>query len=190
MDESAGSNYPLRGGKYSQFEGGIRSAAFVSGGFLPDELRGTQVNGTIHVSDWYTTFSTMVGVDPYDYWAEASGLPPVDGLDVWPMIMGTNTTSPHAELPISNWTLISGQYKLVCERSGHACSAYPDDCRSRGWWLDSPGGRGRCTPTQPARTMTRRSSRSIARTGVCLTWSTIRRSMLILRHRYPRSWLR
>ena len=31
----AGNNFPLRGGKYSNFQGGIRVNAFVSGGYLP-----------------------------------------------------------------------------------------------------------------------------------------------------------
>ncbi len=50
--ESAANNYPHRGGKYSEFEGGIRSAAFVSGGLLPASVRGTQQSGIIHVTDW------------------------------------------------------------------------------------------------------------------------------------------
>ena len=34
-------NWPLRGSKYSDFEGGIRTAALVSGGYLPANVRGT-----------------------------------------------------------------------------------------------------------------------------------------------------
>ncbi len=52
IPESAANNYPLRGGKYSEFEGGIRSAAFVSGGLLPESVRGTQQAGIIHIADW------------------------------------------------------------------------------------------------------------------------------------------
>jgi arylsulfatase A-like enzyme len=80
LPESGGNNYPLRGGKYSQFEGGIRSTAFVSGGYLPEAVRGTQQSGLISIADWYATFTSMVGVDPFDEWAAESGLPPVDGL--------------------------------------------------------------------------------------------------------------
>jgi len=36
--EAGASNYPLRGGKYSLLEGGIRANSFVSGGFLPGLL--------------------------------------------------------------------------------------------------------------------------------------------------------
>ena len=40
LQRAGGSNYPLRGGKASQFEGGIRSNAFVTGGFIPEAMRG------------------------------------------------------------------------------------------------------------------------------------------------------
>ena len=50
--EAGASNYPLRGGKYSNFEGGIRVNAFASGGFLPPRVRGTKLEGMIHVADW------------------------------------------------------------------------------------------------------------------------------------------
>ena len=45
-------NYPLRGGKGTDFEGGVRTAAFVSGGFLPQSVRGTVSHEMIHVTDW------------------------------------------------------------------------------------------------------------------------------------------
>ena len=32
--------------------------------------------------------------------AAAAGLPPVDGLDVWPLISGANATSPRTEIPL------------------------------------------------------------------------------------------
>ena len=50
--EAGANNHPLRGGKYSFFEGGIRANSFASGGLLPVSVRGTQLHGLIHVADW------------------------------------------------------------------------------------------------------------------------------------------
>merc|ERR1711920_194449 len=72
---AAGSNFPLRGGKYSYFEGGIRVNSFVSGGILPKAMRGRNLSTPIHVCDWYATFSRLAGVDPQD---SAKGVPPID----------------------------------------------------------------------------------------------------------------
>ena len=46
-------NYPFRGAKGSDFEGGTRVVAFISGGFLPESARTMgPVNGMMHVADW------------------------------------------------------------------------------------------------------------------------------------------
>ena len=44
----------MRGGKTNDFEGGVRAAAFLSGGFLPAELRGTTNHAYMHACDWCT----------------------------------------------------------------------------------------------------------------------------------------
>jgi len=113
MECCAGNNYPLRGGKGSVFEGGIRAAAFITGGYLPDNRIGKIETGMMHIADWYTTFCEMIGVDPFDDNADYHGLPPVDGVNLWPLISGENSTSPRIILPIDNTTLIQGNYKLI-----------------------------------------------------------------------------
>merc|ERR1719183_2365571 len=55
-------NYPLRGGKGSVFEGGVRVASLVAGGFLPDAMRGRELDGLIHMCDWWATFASLAGV--------------------------------------------------------------------------------------------------------------------------------
>lgn len=88
-------------GYYNNWEGGIRAAALLAGGALPEHVRGTKLRGFIHEADWYATFLTLVGVDPTDIRASEAGLPPIDSLDVWDLITGANTTSPRFEWPIT-----------------------------------------------------------------------------------------
>lgn len=136
-------NWPLLGGKSTNFEGGVRVAAFASGGFLPVEVRGTKLEANIHITDWYTTFSHLAGVDHRDDAAVAAGLPQVDSLDVWPLVAGQNGTSPRWEIPLAVAglgqdastvpaglsgaadtpisALIQGDYKLI---GGHYASGF------------------------------------------------------------------
>ena len=44
----------------SNWDGGIRGNAFVSGGFLPPAVRGTKFEGLVAVWDWYSTFCAVV----------------------------------------------------------------------------------------------------------------------------------
>jgi arylsulfatase I/J len=140
---AGGNNYPLKGGKRSNWEGGIRVNAFVAGGFLPPEVRGTKQEGLMAAWDWYVTLARLVGVDPTDRKAEAAGLPPVDGYNMWPLISGKVTQSPRSELAIGdpNSTnphilsatrvggLIQGRYKLIVgwlESSGWTGPVFPN----------------------------------------------------------------
>lgn len=102
------SNFPLRGGKTSNFEGGTRGAAVVSGGFVPPARRGTVAEGFVAIEDWYPTLCGLAGVDPADEAARAAGLPPVDGLDVWPFLSGAAPASPRTEI----WKAVSGTGNL------------------------------------------------------------------------------
>ena len=106
-------NYPLKGGKFSDWQGGIRVNAFVSGGYLPEKMRGQKTDGYIHLADWYATFCYLAGVDPTDEEAAKAKLPPIDSMNMWPLISGQNSTSPRTDIPASNLTLISGDYKII-----------------------------------------------------------------------------
>lgn len=50
---TSGVNYPLRGEKHTNWEGGMRVAAFVSGGIIPPHLRGSSSDLIMHIADWY-----------------------------------------------------------------------------------------------------------------------------------------
>lgn len=90
----AGSNFPLRGGKFTNFEGGVRSHAFIAGGssLISEQRRGGSWNGLSHVSDWMATFAGLAGRGVL----EASGVE-TDGYDLWAPIMASQP-SPRQEL--------------------------------------------------------------------------------------------
>ena len=106
-------NYPMKGGKFSQWQGGIRVNGFVSGGYLPEKMRGQKSEGYIHITDWYATFCALAGVDPTDKAAAKANLPPIDSLNMWPLISGANSTSPRTDIPVTYYTLISDDYKIA-----------------------------------------------------------------------------
>ena len=123
---SAGANnYPLKGGKTTDWQGGVRVNAFVSGGYLPMNMRGKKTDGYIHIADWYATFCSLAGVDSEDEAAAQAKLPPPDSLNMWPLISGKNSTSPRIDIPVSNMTLISGDYKILTGELHQACWTGP-----------------------------------------------------------------
>ena len=113
-------NFPLRGGKVTDWQGGVRVNAFVSGGYLPEKMRGQKTEGYIHLADWYGTFCGLAGVDPKDEAAAAAKLPPVDSLDMWPLVSGQTSTSPRTDIHISVNALISGNYKILTGKMNQA----------------------------------------------------------------------
>eukprot|EP00439_Symbiodinium_sp_Y106_P025968 s1889_g3.t1 len=116
------SNHPLRGGKKSLFEGGIRTNAFVSGGFVPESRRGTNFEGVISIADWYGTLAELAGVDIEDQQAEAAnrwlrekGLPllfPVDSIPQWQNIL-QNRNGRADPLHLSRAALLMWPYKFL-----------------------------------------------------------------------------
>lgn len=118
---SPSNNFPLKGRKCTPWEGGTRTAAFVSGGVVPAQLRGTSSSVLIHIADWYATLSVLAGVDPTDSVLVPGGgkndTPhDIDGVDVWPAITGTNHTHPRANasapgqpayFPTTIWSILA-----------------------------------------------------------------------------------
>eukprot|EP01084_Bolivina_argentea_P042854 78991_1 len=116
-DGDGANNSPLRGGKYSNFQGGVNVIAMISGGFLPENRRGETLNGTIHIADIYSTICSIVNIDPFDDRAAKAGLPAIDSINQWPHILNqTNGISPRNEFILSSDNaggLIQGDYKII-----------------------------------------------------------------------------
>lgn len=118
-DEVRGNNNPLRGGKNTPFEGGVRVPAFVAGGYVPKSRHGKKLAGTIHIADWYTTLANLAGLSLDD----SSSKP--DAKNVWPYLTGEVKESPRKVVVLSTRNtrvgsmdaFISGSFKLLL---GHA----------------------------------------------------------------------
>ncbi|KAG5185241.1 alkaline-phosphatase-like protein [Tribonema minus] len=102
LNEGGANNYPLRGEKGFNTDGGVRANAFIAGGFVPQAQRGSVAEGLIGVEDFYATFCTLAGVTPGDKKAAAAGLPPVDSLDMWPYLSGAVEASPRDLVVVSD----------------------------------------------------------------------------------------
>eukprot|EP00035_Acanthoeca_spectabilis_P004375 m.102768 g.102768 ORF g.102768 m.102768 type:complete len:689 (-) comp12550_c0_seq2:128-2194(-) len=77
--DTHGNNYPLRGGKFTTWEGGLRVVGAVSGGALPASCDGGVADGLVHICDWHATFAHLAGVT-----INATGPRPLDSINVWP----------------------------------------------------------------------------------------------------------
>jgi len=102
-----GSNFPLRGEKHTNYEGGMRGAAFVSGGYLKQQyptLVGTNSSVVHHIVDWYPTMCALAGIDSADdsplpplpadpadptkdLYRGGASWPPIDGRDMLPALL-------------------------------------------------------------------------------------------------------
>lgn len=108
-------NYPLRGGKGNDFEGGVRAAAFVAGGALGLPA-GSTIEHPIHIADWYATFCALAGVAPHQDERAAAWrgeVPPVDSIDQSVLLARVGAPAARTEVPLSYQALIVGEMKLV-----------------------------------------------------------------------------
>ena len=117
-----GSNYPFKGAKSSNWEGGVRVPALVNGGLLPDSQRGQTLKGIGHIADWYATFLTLAGINTAD--PSPLSPSPIDSINIWPWISGQQPNSPRVEVVLDNSLLPNngfpangairrGSYKLL-----------------------------------------------------------------------------
>lgn len=101
------SNGPLRAGKGTLYEGGVRVPAFAvwEGQIKP----GSIVNEPLHMVDWYPTLLGLAR-------APREQKLPLDGLDAWPII-AAGKPSPHSAILLNATprygALRAGEWKLV-----------------------------------------------------------------------------
>lgn len=130
---SGANNYPLRGGKASNWEGGVRVNGWVSGGLVPDAMRGSTLEGLSAVWDWMATFAGLAGIQNItDEAAAKAGLPPVDSVNLWPYWSGQQSESPRKELALASCTVPSGNFDQWCST--------PEDVTSVGGYIVDMGG--------------------------------------------------
>jgi arylsulfatase A-like enzyme len=101
------SNGPLRAGKSTLYEGGVRVAAFAT---WEGHIRaGTVVNAPLHMVDWYPTLLRLAG-------ASLKQKLEIDGRDIWPCLT-RGKKSPHKEILLNTTpeqgAIRSGDWKLV-----------------------------------------------------------------------------
>ncbi|XP_067929500.1 arylsulfatase B-like [Watersipora subatra] len=122
FDGNYASNWPLRGCKYTNWEGGVRGAAFIHSPLLKNP--GTTSHHLMHISDWLPTIISAIGetlpkdIDFY-------------GVDQWPSIQ-FNAPSARKEV-MHNYddgagAIRYGDYKLVvCCTENERNGWYPEE---------------------------------------------------------------
>jgi len=118
------SNLPLRGGKVTVYEGGIRVPAFV---YWKGQLNPMKVSLPVHAVDWMPTISNLVGYEsPEDLnW---------DGRDIWPLITGQQKKYETSRIFYWHWAgdkekpgriaIREGAWKMVIPDRGREAELY------------------------------------------------------------------
>ena len=128
MERNWGCNYPLRGGKHTLWEGGVRGVAFVHSPLLVDAQRVS--NDIMHVADWLPTLYHVAGGDLDDIKIK------LDGYNMWNMI-SLSKLSPRKEVlhnidPVTKTAAIRmGKYKLIVNQNMNYYSSWYQRFQSR-----------------------------------------------------------
>lgn len=109
-------NYPLRGGKHSIWEGGVRATSFIAGPSIPE---GKDYGFLMHGADWLPTLSGFAGYD-------LEGTLPLDGVSHHDAITGKTAMPPRDFIVVGNST------NLCSWKVGDSRRAKYDDAESVG----------------------------------------------------------
>src|SRR6185369_16462802 len=115
-------NTPLRAGKGTIYEGGVRAAAFANWqGKLASDTTNKQ---PMHAVDWYPTLLKLAGAPTKQKLAP-------DGLDIWP-VLTQGAKSPHDAILLSGLApgkaaVRMGDWKLLLNPSDKNAEDTPDD---------------------------------------------------------------
>lgn len=123
------SNWPLRGGKCTVWEGGTRATGFICGKGVPQELIGTQYKGLMHAVDWLPTLAHLAGATRED-------MPhaPLDGVDHWlALTLKDGIKAPRTEIfygfgnsfNMNGAALKLNQWKLIVGNAGQSSWSPP-----------------------------------------------------------------
>ena len=111
---SAASNFPLRGGKTTLFEGGVRGASFVTGGanVFPASARGQTRQGNEHLMQHVDVPATMASLAGAK-WGDSKA---VDGLDIWDAVT-KGSPSNRDEVPVNVDTCVGPTGGWPCSKN-------------------------------------------------------------------------
>ena len=115
-------NFPCRGHKGQIREGGVWVPAFVHYWMLPDEIKGTESQALLHITDWLPTLVSLAG-------GSTRRNRPLDGFNIWPAILGNPNprhemlynvnplqssigSAPAAGIRIEDWKLLVYRYEV------------------------------------------------------------------------------
>lgn len=130
-----GTNFPLRGVKFSDFEGGIRGVSFARGSSSWPISGGSSTSALMHITDWFPTIAHLAGVQDL-------GKYKLDGQNIWNLLkdptcsqsdrtIAVNVPTNEASLqeqalkPIFAASIIHGSMKLMIASSDDLSFANP-----------------------------------------------------------------
>jgi len=158
-------NTPLRAGKGTIYEGGVRVCAFATWpGKIPEK---SVITEPIHMVDWYPTLLTLTGAPTAQSLA-------VDGLNIWPVIT-KRAKSPHDAILLmgtkpGHAAIRMGDWKLLLNPSDkYAENAVDDNSKSERLELynlaDDISEKNNIAATQPERVKELRARLELFFTG-------------------------